>query len=384
MDRIIPDIDWCREISIKLGVPTRCPFSTADECPRYYQSLSLLSGAGHTSIAPEKDEILQKKWETSDLWPMIEEQATSISGSPDRKKSFSNYCPEIAYDRFNLFASELYPYHDEIDHDNGIKFGAQERMPDGHWVFDWSHVSKMHYTDCPIYSPLKLKRESEKNNITLLEKTTKRIKDNPLIVILIILSIAVVGIGSFTDALSKIKNGIVTIFQKPQISFISENLPKRNAPAGTKVLYWERAKVTFLVPRNGWTVDDKLKNEAGDIYLRSNKNLSAIINLHHMAFYSDRVTEWKKFVTLELNRLKEQVGQFGNVNSRDQFVDSKKGIEFTFNLSGEKGRLKSAISTMVPMNDEWYLELNYSEDTNDPFPEGKQTYINLVNSFRFY
>ena len=93
MDRINPDIDWYRGISIKLSVPTRCPFSTVDECPRYYQSLSLLSSAGHTSIDPDKDEILLKKWMSSSLWPTIEEQATSVSGSSERKKSFSNYCP---------------------------------------------------------------------------------------------------------------------------------------------------------------------------------------------------------------------------------------------------------------------------------------------------
>ena len=163
-----------------------------------------------------------------------------------------------------------------------------------------------------------------------------------------------------------------------------KTLPKRTAPPGMRVIFWERAQVTFLVPRDGWTVDDKLKNEAGDIYLRSSKNLSAIINLHHMAFYSDRVGEWDKFVALELNRLKEQVGQFGNVTSRDTFVDTKKGVEFTFKLQGEKGRLKNAISTIVPMNEEWYLELNYSDDTSDPFPEGKNLYISVVNSIRIY
>lgn len=162
MDRINPDIDWCRKISQELNVTTRCPFSTVDECPRYYQSLSLLSSAGHTAINPEKDEMLKKKWERSDLWPTIDEQATSISGAPGRKKSFSNFCPEVVYDSYGLFASDLFPYHDEIDH--GIKFGLKEKMPNGHWIFDWAHVSKVHYTDCSIYSPLKLKRESENKN----------------------------------------------------------------------------------------------------------------------------------------------------------------------------------------------------------------------------
>ncbi|MBU2455332.1 MAG: hypothetical protein KJ668_18665, partial [Proteobacteria bacterium] len=204
MDRIIPNLDWCRKISIKAGLPTRCPFSMIDECPRNYQSLSLLSNAKIiTPIASEKDEMLREKWKSSNLWPIVEEQATSISGLPDQKMNFLNFCPEISYDRFSLFASDLCSYSDSIDQDNGIKFGVQEKIPDDHWIFDWAHVSKMHYTDCPIYSPLEHKRQSQKNNIALLDKTTKKIKDNPIIVIIIIFFMAIVGIGSFTDAISK-------------------------------------------------------------------------------------------------------------------------------------------------------------------------------------
>ena len=211
MDRINPDIDWCRKISFELVVPTRCPFSTVEKCPRYYQSLSLLSSAGHTAIFPKKEKMLQKKWEKSDLWPMIGEQATSVSGAPSGKKSFSNYCPEVSYDRFGLFASELCPYHDEIDHDHGIEFGAQERMPSGHWVFDWSYVSKMHYTDCPLYSPLKLREESKSNQSTQADKIIERIKNNPIASILILLALIVIGIGSFTEALTNIQYWLLNV-----------------------------------------------------------------------------------------------------------------------------------------------------------------------------
>jgi len=212
MDRVIPNIDWCRKISIDLGVPTRCPFSSVERCARYYQSLSLLSSAGHTEIPPKEDTKLRKKWKKSDLWPTIDEYATSVSGAPGRRKSFSNFCPEVAHDRFGFFASELYPYHDEIDQDRGIRFGDQERMPSGHWVFNWSHVSKMHYTDCPLYSPI-LQREGHKDKqATLVHKLTERIKNNRVAAILILLSILILGLGSLTDALTKIQSWISQIF----------------------------------------------------------------------------------------------------------------------------------------------------------------------------
>jgi len=110
------------------------------------------------------------------LWPTIGEQATSVSGWPDRSKTFSNFCPEVAYDRVGFFAAELYPYHEEIDQDNGIKFGIQEKAPDGHWIFNWSHVSKVHYTDCSIYSPLKAKGASPNNGELLLDKILKKLE----------------------------------------------------------------------------------------------------------------------------------------------------------------------------------------------------------------
>jgi hypothetical protein len=212
MDRLIPNIDWYRKVSIDLGVPTRCPFASVERCPRYYQSLSSLSSAGHTEIPPKKDKKLQKKWEKSDLWPTIGEQETLVSGAPERRKTFSNFCPEVAYDRFGFFGSELYPYHDETDQDHGINLGAQESLPSGHWVFNWSHVSKMHYTDCPLYSPL-LQREGQKvKGATLVHILTDRVKNNPIAAILILIFILIVGLGSLTDSLTKIQSWISQIF----------------------------------------------------------------------------------------------------------------------------------------------------------------------------
>ena len=223
MDRIIPDIDWYRKISQELSVPTRCPFSTVDECPRYYQSLSLLSSAGHTAINPEKDEKLKKKWEKSDLWPLIGEQATSVSGAPGRKKSFSNFCPEVVYESFRLFASDLFPYHDETDHDLGIKFGVKEKMPNGHWIFDWAHVSKMHYTECPIYSPLKLKKEPQRDNVSLLEKIQKKAKNNQITAIFLFIFIIFAGIATFTDSLTNIQI-FLGIGEKSKVIFSYKNI----------------------------------------------------------------------------------------------------------------------------------------------------------------
>lgn len=151
---IIPHLDWYLEISKENGAPARCPFATVKSCPRYYQSLSLLGRAGSTSIPADEDERLLAYWKKSDLWPRTDEYATSVSGPEGDPHIFSNFCPEVAYDRFGYFVSFLARYADEID--IGVahtKLGKEGAQADD-WRWYWASVSALHYIECPIYSVL--------------------------------------------------------------------------------------------------------------------------------------------------------------------------------------------------------------------------------------
>ena len=150
----IADKDWYQGISESKGLPIRCPFATADRCPRYYQSLSLFSKIGGTSLSPEEDARLLEKWEKSELWPKLDEHATSVSRSGEKLISISNFCPEVTFDRYGYFCSSLGAYADEMD--SGY---AQERLSnegvsssDPRWV--WAHSYRVHFTECPLYSLL--------------------------------------------------------------------------------------------------------------------------------------------------------------------------------------------------------------------------------------
>ena len=150
----IADKDWYQSLSESKGLPLRCPFATGDRCPRYYQSLSLFSKTGGTSLTPEEDSRLLEKWEKSELWPRIDEHATSISHSGEKLISISNFCPEVTFDRYGYFCSSLGAYADELDSGN-----AQERLSnegistsDPRWY--WAHSYRVHFTECPMYSLL--------------------------------------------------------------------------------------------------------------------------------------------------------------------------------------------------------------------------------------
>lgn len=161
---VIPNLDWYIGVSKKQGLSPRCPFASAYRCPRFYQSLSLLGRAGSTKIAQEEDNRLKQEWQKTDVWPITDEQATTIAGPMDEIKHFSRFCPEVIYDRFGFFATELHKFSDEIDmsvaHEKLRKEGA---LPDD-WRWNWSHIEPMHYTECVLYSLLRAGKGKNKPN----------------------------------------------------------------------------------------------------------------------------------------------------------------------------------------------------------------------------
>ena len=151
---VIPDLDWYLEKSKTQESSPRCPYATSDSCPRFYQSLSLLGNAGSTEIDREEDDRLREKWGKSELWPKTKEYATSIEGSDNNNDLFSNYCPEVAFERFGYFASSLARYADEIDMDNAHERLAKTGSPENDWRWHWASIQPQHYSECPLYSVL--------------------------------------------------------------------------------------------------------------------------------------------------------------------------------------------------------------------------------------
>jgi len=151
---IIPDLYRYSQIGKEKGITGRCPFATVESCPRYYQSLSLLGEAGSTKIAPHGDARLLAYWQGSDLWAKTGEYATSISGPEGDLHQFSNFCPEVAYDRFGYFATFLARYVDEIDAGAAHTQLSKENAPGNDSRWSWAAVSPAHFADCSLYSVL--------------------------------------------------------------------------------------------------------------------------------------------------------------------------------------------------------------------------------------
>ena len=77
-------------------------------------------------------------------------------GPKDKPSLFSNFCPEVSFDTFGWFASNLASYADEIDADFAHRRLAKEGASVQDWRWAWSQATPTHYTECPLYSPLLL------------------------------------------------------------------------------------------------------------------------------------------------------------------------------------------------------------------------------------
>lgn len=96
---------------------------------------------------------MDELWNKSELLPVIAERDTGITGFDDKTFGFSNFCPEVLFDVFGLFAVSLHRYADEIDIDQAHVQLAKEAHPKD-WRWNWAHVEPLHYLKCPVYSQL--------------------------------------------------------------------------------------------------------------------------------------------------------------------------------------------------------------------------------------
>jgi hypothetical protein len=150
-----PDFKWYSGESKRLGLASfRCPFASLHGCPKYYESRALLGKAGSTSLEPELAKQLEAKWKGHPLAPNEMEQMPMLTGDGSRTTGYANFCPEVLYERFGLFVTSLFHFHDELDQAARHQSLKEKGAADGDPLWDWSGVRAQHYSECPVYAPL--------------------------------------------------------------------------------------------------------------------------------------------------------------------------------------------------------------------------------------
>lgn len=177
MKYIYPDIKWYTKISDDKKVTPRCPFASVHRCPRYFQGISLLGEEGNLSkLDTALDKEIGNKWENTDLWPAARHEFSGILSSNKKPFEYRDFCPEVIAEAFGLFASTLIRYSDEYEREAASKWLAkQENISINDWRRQWSSVSEMHYTYCPLYSLLSVSLKP----ITITEKPESIVTAKP-------------------------------------------------------------------------------------------------------------------------------------------------------------------------------------------------------------
>lgn len=156
------DFEWYLSKSREINGPHRCPFAAANRCPRYYESIYLLGEVGiATKVSPENKTKLDALWK--DFEATIGEEAASISGGESNSTmAMSNFCPEVSYKIFGLFASGLFPFHGDTDRDmaDSRLRRAGIKASDPRW--HWAKFTPAHYSECSEYSILQARVTTEK------------------------------------------------------------------------------------------------------------------------------------------------------------------------------------------------------------------------------
>lgn len=208
MPPIHPDIEWYSSVSERKGLPGRCPYASIHRCPRYFESVALLSDAGITTrLSKDVHDATLAKWLAHELAPATSETAASISGGKD-PHCYSNFCPEVAYDTFKLFGTTLiHKTDDPVDRQIAEANIKEDPAPQGkYWRWTWSHVEPLHYSDCPMYA--KLHQERAMANITFTGPVSGNINVAGHSISAPVLSL------SFGDVLARIESSSATPAQK--------------------------------------------------------------------------------------------------------------------------------------------------------------------------
>ncbi|MFA7328971.1 MAG: hypothetical protein WC081_05660 [Candidatus Ratteibacteria bacterium] len=152
------DDNWYYEKSRELKLSKNCPFSSPQLCPRYYESVKILQNVKLVKgIGSKIDKKLAQKWEEHPMKPCMQEEESGISfeGDPGTSSyktlSISNFCPELTFKQFGIFASSLARLTDIIDTEPIPNYVKRMKADKDDWKWEYHRVDHQHYSDCKEY-----------------------------------------------------------------------------------------------------------------------------------------------------------------------------------------------------------------------------------------
>jgi len=160
--RIIPDKNWIEKESNARNASSLCPYANSHKCPRYYESLVLLSRINMISgMTSEKVAELETFWNRTIFSSLCNEEVPSVSTKENKNlSSVAHFCPEVSFKYLGYYADYMHKYIDDIDRGFGIRDAERDRL-ENDWKYSWMTVSPKFYLDCEIFNSVKQFNDSQ-------------------------------------------------------------------------------------------------------------------------------------------------------------------------------------------------------------------------------
>lgn len=156
MSRIVPDRNWWQAESKRRDGLSTCPYANSHKCPRYFESLVLLSRINMIAgITKSKTEELISFWSRTSFSSLCDEEVPAIyTKESGGLSSVSNFCPEVSFKYLHYYADYMHKYVDEIDQDLGTRIAQRDNLPND-WKSSWMSVNPKYYLDCEVFDSVR-------------------------------------------------------------------------------------------------------------------------------------------------------------------------------------------------------------------------------------
>ncbi|WP_434931018.1 hypothetical protein ACRWQM_01530 [Shewanella sp. HL-SH5] len=165
MSRIVPDRSWWQAEAKKRNALSTCPYANAHKCPRYFESLVLLSQINMIAgITENKKDELSSFWQRTSFSSLCDEEVPVVSTNKSgRLLSVSNFCPEVSFKYLKYYADYMQKYVDEVDKDTGTLIANRDNLPND-WRYAWMSVNPKFYLDCELLDSVEAFNKNLGNN----------------------------------------------------------------------------------------------------------------------------------------------------------------------------------------------------------------------------
>ncbi|HFF8946351.1 TPA: hypothetical protein ACGE6U_003891 [Serratia marcescens] len=156
MQRIVPDKNWWEKERNNRNASSICPYANSHRCPRYYESVVLLSRSNMIAgMTTEKAKELGEFWERTNFSSLCDEEVPAVTTNEfGGLTSISNFCPEISFKYLHYHADYMHKYVDEIDQDTGRCIAEKDNL-ENDWKYIWMSVNPKFYLDCDVFENVK-------------------------------------------------------------------------------------------------------------------------------------------------------------------------------------------------------------------------------------